>query len=159
MARKMTPAQRRAREELKQKLRQMAMLKAVAREAECLNLYDLMNGAVEGLQPLYHDVERLRGEAYPDGEEAPSGEGIPSPSKKGTPGMKLPDKLAALAPGEFFILPDPKRDMDRKIQSLKDKSPRVGKMVLEVRRIRYLDGDRLWPAVMITKKEDHNGRS
>lgn len=65
---------------------------------------------------------------------------------------RLPDKLLTLAPGEEFILPDPKRDLDRQMQSLRTKSPRLKGLEFETRRIQYIEGDRLLPAVAIRRR-------
>lgn len=67
-------------------------------------------------------------------------------------GTTLPDKLLALAPGERMILPDPKRQLDRAIVTLRQRSRRLDDIQFTVRRVRYIDGDRLMPAIMIERQ-------
>ena len=67
-------------------------------------------------------------------------------------GTTLPDKLLTLKPGEFFILPDPNRNMDRAMQAIMRKSPRLANRSFRTTRIQYIEGDRLLPAVKITCK-------
>lgn len=62
----------------------------------------------------------------------------------------LPDKLLALKPGEFFILPDPNRNMDRAMQTITRRSTRLHGRTFKTARIQYIEGDRLMPAVKIT---------
>lgn len=61
----------------------------------------------------------------------------------------LPHKVNALAPGEFFILPDPNRSLDRQLISLRAKSPNMPPV--KATRVQYIEGDRLLPGLKITR--------
>ena len=63
----------------------------------------------------------------------------------------LPDKLLTLDVGEVLILPDPNKNLDRAMQALRTKSPRLTSLKFQTNRIRYIEGDRLLPAVKITR--------
>jgi hypothetical protein len=64
----------------------------------------------------------------------------------------LPAKLCSLAPGEFLILPDPNQNMDRQLQTIKLRSQFLKDMEFDVNRMRYIEGDRLLPAVKIRRR-------
>lgn len=66
-------------------------------------------------------------------------------------GGTLPDKLLSLKPGEFFLLPDPKRHMDRAMQTIVRRSARLDGTKFATTRTQYVEGDRLLPAVKITR--------
>lgn len=63
----------------------------------------------------------------------------------------LPNKLLTLAPGEFFILPDPNLNMDRAMQTITRRSPKLQGLTFHTSRVRYIEGDRLLPAVKIKR--------
>lgn len=65
----------------------------------------------------------------------------------------IPHKLQSLAPGEFFILPDPNRNLDRQLITLKLRSVQMPEY--SATRIQWIEHDRLVPGLKITRLSNH----